>query len=75
MTFQDAARNLNKIVRFKDPKVYLEGEYMLTGIVVRKNTSGVFMQAELLQSGNSLIYASLNQIFQIEESTPEEESA
>lgn len=75
MTFQDAARNLNKKVRFKDPKVYLEGEYMLTGIVVRKNAYGVFMQAELLQSSNSLIYAGLNQIYEIEESTPEEESA
>jgi hypothetical protein len=75
LTFQDAARNLNKKVRFKDPKIYLEGEYMLTGIVVRKNTCGVFMQAELLQSGNSLIYAGLNQIYAVEESIPEEESA
>ena len=48
---------------------------MLTGIVVRKNSYGVFMQAELLQSGNSLIYAGLNQIYAVEESIPEEESA
>ena len=42
---------------------------------VRKNSYGVFMQAELLQSGNSLIYAGLNQIYAVEESIPEEESA
>lgn len=71
MTFQDAARNLNRKVRFKDAKIYLEGVYLLSGIVVRKNERGVFMQAELQQTGNSLIYASLNQISPITETESE----
>lgn len=75
MTFQDAARNLNKKVRFKDAKIYLEGVYTLSGIVVRKNKYGVFMQAELQQAEKSLIFAGLNQISEIEESKPEEESS
>lgn len=59
--------NLNKRVKFTNPKLYIEGaEYIFSGIIYRKDkrTGRIYSQAELtdITTQNSVIYCSLNDI-------------
>lgn len=66
MTFQEAARNLNKRVRLDDKVHRLRGEFILSGVTVRKNESGVFAQAELADPcGHSVMIAPLEYLEEI----------
>ncbi len=47
MTFQQAARSLNQRVRLWDKVHRIGGEFLLSAVIVRKNETGTFMQAEL----------------------------
>lgn len=47
MTFQQAARNLNRRVRLYDKVHQFGGEFILSAVTVRKNENGAYMQAEL----------------------------
>ena len=64
MTPQKIRENLNKPVRFKNPKLYIDGEYILTGAIYRKNTQGCYYQAELTDPKfeNSVIVCDLADI-------------
>lgn len=59
--------NLNRPVRFTNPKLYTEGaEYILTGAVFRRDprTGEFYYQAELTDrtTKHSVIYCRLNEI-------------
>ena len=64
MKIEDVKKNLGKKVRYKDSA----GSYILTACVLRKNASGYFYQAELLDvaHGNSVIICKLDDIEVIE---------
>ena len=47
MTYQQAARNLNRRVRLWDKAHQFGGEFILSAVTVRKNENGIYMQAEL----------------------------
>lgn len=57
--------NLNKTVRFTNPRLYIENaEYILTGAMFRLGEQGFYYQAELTDrtTKNSLMYVSLDEI-------------
>lgn len=65
MTEREIKRNLNRPVRFTNPRYYIEGaEYILTGAVFRKGKDGYFYQAELTdrKCKNSVLICSLDEI-------------
>lgn len=65
MTEREIKRNLGKLVKFSNPKLYIEGsEYVLTGAIIRKNEKGFFYQAELqdISNENSIIICRLEEI-------------
>lgn len=60
--------NLNKTVRFTNPRLYIENaEYILTGAVFRLGKQGFYYQAELTDrtTKNSLMYVSLDEIEEV----------
>lgn len=63
MKLEDVKRNLNKMVRYKDSA----GIYKLTACILRKNESGFFYQAELLdtKSIHSVLICKLEDIEEI----------
>lgn len=70
MTTEQIRQNLNRPVRFTDPKLCVEGaEYILTGAIFRLGENGFYYQAELMDktTKHSLIYCSLDRIEPIEE--------
>ena len=68
MTFQDAARNLTRRVRLDDKVHRFAGEFILSGVTVRKNETGMFMQAELADPcGHSVMIAPLEYLEEIED--------
>lgn len=58
--------NLGKAVRLKLPKCYIDSEYILTGCIIRKKTSGeYFYQAELTDKiSGSVLITSLGDIYE-----------
>lgn len=64
MTVQEAACYLNQRVRLHDPVHRIGGEYIFSGVMLRKNPTGLFMQAELLdiRNGNSVMMVALDNI-------------
>ena len=56
--------NLGKFVRLSLPRHYVDGEYILTGCILRKKSTGEFFyQAELTDmASGSLVIASLDDI-------------
>ena len=57
--------NLNRPVRFTNPRHYIEGaEYILTGATIRKGEDDYFYQAELTdrKCKNSVMICSLDKI-------------
>lgn len=66
MTFQQAARSLNRRVRLDDKVHRFGGEFMLSGVTVRKNENGTYMQAELADPcGHSVMIAPLEYLEEI----------
>lgn len=60
--------NLNRPVRFTNPKLYIENaEYILTGAVFRLGKQGFYYQAELTDrtTKNSVMYVSLDEIEEV----------
>lgn len=59
--------NLGHKVRLVLPRHYVDGEYLLTGCIIRKNDEGrFFYQAELSEIGTrAVIIAGLESIFEI----------
>lgn len=58
-------RSLNRLVRFTNKKLYIEGvTYILTGAVIRLGADGFYYQAELTDptTENSVIYCRLEEI-------------
>lgn len=47
MTYQQAARNLNKRVRLWNKVHRFGGEFILSAVITRKNEQGAYLQAEL----------------------------
>jgi len=65
MTAWEIKRNLNRPVRFTNPRLYSEGrEYLLTGATIRLGERGYFYQAELtdMNTKNSVIICRLDEI-------------
>lgn len=68
MTEREIKRNLNKLVRFTDPSLHIEGaEYILSGATIRLGEHGFFYQAELTDRTckHSLIICRLDQIEEV----------
>lgn len=60
--------NLNRPVRFTNPRRYIENaEYILTGAVFRLGKQGFYYQAELTDrtTKNSVMYVSLDEIEEV----------
>ena len=68
MKAEEIKSNLNKRVRFKNEKLNIDTEYILSGAIFRRNNKGFFYQAELqdVKSNNSIIICNLDQIEAIE---------
>lgn len=65
MTPEQIRQNLNRPVRFTDPKLYVEGaEYILTGAIFRLGENGFYYQAELTDAKHkhSLLICELEKI-------------
>lgn len=65
MKENEIKRNLNRPVRFTNPRHYIEGaEYILTGATIRKGEDGYFYQAELTDptTKNSVMIVRLDEI-------------
>ena len=66
MTYQQAARNLNKRVRLNDKVHQFGGEFILSALITRKNQSGAYMQAELAEPrGRSVMIVPLEYLEEI----------
>ena len=66
MTFQQAARSLNRRVRLDDKVHRFAGEFILSGVIARKNETGMFIQAELADPcGHSIMIAPLEYLEEI----------
>lgn len=62
---EEIRQNLNKPVRFTDPKLYIENaEYILTGAIFRLGENGFYYQAELTDAKHkhSLLICELEKI-------------
>ena len=62
---EEIRQNLNKPVRFTDPKLYIENaEYILTGAIFRLGEQGFYYQAELTdrKCKNSVLIVGLDEI-------------
>lgn len=62
---EEIRTNLNKPVRFTDPKLYIENaEYILTGAIFRLGEQGFYYQAELTDAKHkhSLLICELEKI-------------
>ena len=62
---EEIRANLNKPVRFTDPKLYVENaEYILTGAIFRLGEQGFYYQAELTDAKHkhSLLICELEKI-------------
>lgn len=62
---EEIRANLNKPVRFTDPKLYIENaEYILTGAIFRLGEQGFYYQAELTDTKHkhSLLICELDKI-------------
>lgn len=62
---EEIRANLNKPVRFTDPKLYIENaEYILTGAIFRLGENGFYYQAELTDAKHkhSLLICELEKI-------------
>jgi hypothetical protein len=62
---EEIRANLNKPVRFTDPKLYIENaEYILTGAIFRLGEQGFYYQAELTDAKHkhSLLICELDKI-------------
>ena len=62
---EEIRQNLNKPVRFTDPKLYIENaEYILTGAIFRLGEQGYYYQAELTDAKHkhSLLICELDKI-------------
>lgn len=59
--------NLGKLVRLQLPRHYVDGEYLLTGCIIRKNNKGEFFyQAELSEhDSKSIVIAELGSVEEI----------
>lgn len=60
--------NLNRPVRFTNPRLYIENaEYILTGATIRKGEDGYFYQAELTDPTikNSVMIVGLDEIEEV----------
>ena len=69
---EDIRANLNRPVRFTDPKLYLkDAEYILTGAVFRLGGQGFYYQAELTDrtTRHSVMYVGLENIEPLPEPT------
>ena len=64
MELGEVKYNLGKPVRLSLPRHYVDGEYILTGCILRKKSTGEFFyQAELTDmASGSLVIASLDDI-------------
>lgn len=64
--------NLNRPVRFTNPKLYIENaEYILTGAVFRLGKQGFYYQAELTDrtTKNSVLIVGLDEIEEVRNET------
>lgn len=64
--------NLNRPVRFTNPRLYIENaEYILTGATIRKGEKGFFYQAELTDptTKNSVMIVGLDEIEEVRNET------
>lgn len=64
--------NLNRPVRFTNPRLYIENaEYILTGAVFRLGKQGFYYQAELTDrtTKNSVLIVGLEEIEEVENET------
>lgn len=69
---EEIRQNLNKPVRFTDPKLYIENaEYILTGAIFRLGEQGFYYQAELtdLTTKNSVMIVGLDEIEEVRNET------
>lgn len=65
MTEREIKRNLNRPVRFTNPKLYAHNKpYLLTGATIRLGDNGFYYQAELkdMTTKNSVIICRLDEI-------------
>lgn len=68
MDIRDVKKNLNRRVRYSDPRLYIEGtEYIFSGCIIRSNGTGFYYQAELtdIRHGNSLLICGLENIEEV----------
>lgn len=64
--------NLNRPVRFTNPRLYIENaEYILTGAVFRLGSQGFYYQAELTDptTKNSVLIVGLDEIEEVRNET------
>ena len=65
---EEIRQNLNKPIRFTDPKLYIENaEYILTGAIFRLGEQGFYYQAELTdrKCKNSVLIVGLDEIEEV----------
>lgn len=65
MDIKEVRSRLNKKVRYINPNIGIDGEYILNACIIRKNDKGIYCQAELQQPPNSIIVTSLESIHAI----------
>lgn len=64
MDIKDVKKNLNKPVRYKNQRLYIDTDYILNGCTLRLDSKGFYYQAELLDivTRNSVIICRLEEI-------------
>lgn len=65
MTIKEVRANLNRKVWYCNKAANLEGEFILNACIIRKGENGIYCQAEIQQSGNSVMITSLEDIHTI----------
>lgn len=73
MTFKEAANYLGRKVRHEDNHLGIDGEYILTACILRKNAGGFISQVEL-QREHSVLITTLDRIHPVEKAGRTEDS-
>lgn len=64
---EDIRKNLNKPVKYKNPRLYMDGTFIFKAGIFRKSEKGFFYQAELADTHNcnSVIICNLEDITEV----------
>lgn len=61
--------NLNKLVHYNSESLHIDGDFIFSGAVFRKDEKGVYYYQAELKTKNGVIYTSLDNITEIDSET------